>query len=575
MSGAADGDWIIEARGLGRRYGEHRALADIGLRVRRGEIFGVLGPDGAGKTTLMQLCAAILDPSEGECTVLGFDTVAQAAQVTARIGYMSQGFTLYDRLSVDENLAFAAAIRNIGADEFRQRRARLLEMAGLAAFGARRAGNLSGGMRKKLSLCTNLIHEPPLLLLDEPSLGVDPRSRRELWRMLHAFRDQGATVVLTTPYMDEALHCDRLAFLHRGELLAVDTPQALRERSRGEVFELLTTQVDQARGHLAGRPGVIAMQWLADRLRFQLAPGAGLPEAVQGELAGWGRLQPAEPDLENAFIQLAATTEASGTATRKAPAPLRIPDEAVSAAHVSVRFGAFTAVDDVSIRIAPGEVIGWLGPNGAGKTTLIRVLCGLLRPAAGRVSVAGVDVSRDPLSLKGRIGYMSQRFSLYPDLGVDENLRFFAGAYGLGGRQRREAMAWAAEMTGLSGIGSRRAGELSGALRQRLALACAIMHRPAVLFLDEPTSGVDPIARQRFWQLIQSLAAAGMAVLVTTHYLEEARYCHRLGLMAQGRLIALGSMDELRAGLGEGDGADMEAIFMAYLERASTSGERT
>lgn len=570
MAGA-DGDWIIEARGLGRRYGEHTALAGIDLKVHRGEIFGVLGPDGAGKTTLMQLCAAILDPSAGECRVLGFDTVGQAARVTARIGYMSQGFTLYDRLSVDENLAFAAAIRNIGADEFRQRRARLLEMAGLAAFGARRAGDLSGGMRKKLSLCTNLIHEPPLLLLDEPSLGVDPRSRRELWRMLHAFREQGATVVLTTPYMDEALHCDRLAFLHRSELLAVDTPRALRERSRAKVFELLTTKIDQARGRLAGRPGVIGTQWLADRLRFQVASDGGLSEALQRELAGLGRLQPAEPDLESAFIHLTGAARVPTAESRQAPAPLQIPDEAVAAAHVSVRFGAFTAVEDVSIRIAPGEVIGWLGPNGAGKTTLIRVLCGLLRPAAGRVSVAGVDVSRNPLGLKGRIGYMSQRFSLYPDLGVDENLRFFAGAYGLGGRQRREAMAWAAEMTGLAGIGTRRAGQLSGALRQRLALACAIMHRPAVLFLDEPTSGVDPIARQRFWALIQSLAAAGMAVLVTTHYLEEARYCHRLGLMAQGRLIALGNMDELRAGLGGENGADMEAIFMAYLERAATA----
>ena len=226
----ADGGDIIETLGLGRRYGEHRALSDIDLRVRRGEIFGVLGPDGAGKTTLMQLFAAILDPTEGQSSVLGFDTVREAERITARIGYMSQGFTLYDRLTVDENLAFAARIRGVGGEVFQHRRARLLEMAGLAPFGMRRAGQLSGGMRKKLSLCTNLIHEPPLLLLDEPSLGVDPRSRRELWRMLRAFRDQGATVVLTTPYMDEAMSCDRLAFLHQGALLAVDTPQALRAR---------------------------------------------------------------------------------------------------------------------------------------------------------------------------------------------------------------------------------------------------------------------------------------------------------------------------------------------------------
>ncbi|MFZ5619765.1 MAG: ATP-binding cassette domain-containing protein [Pseudomonadota bacterium] len=563
----ADGGDIIETLGLGRRYGEHRALSDIGLRVRRGEIFGVLGPDGAGKTTLMQLFAAILDPTEGQCRVLGFDTVHEAERITARIGYMSQGFTLYDRLTVDENLAFAARIRGVGGEVFQHRRARLLEMAGLAPFGMRRAGQLSGGMRKKLSLCTNLIHEPPLLLLDEPSLGVDPRSRRELWRMLRAFRDQGATVVLTTPYMDEAMYCDRLAFLHRGTLLAVDTPQVLCARSRGRVFELRATNLGEARRRLAAYPEVIATQWLADRLRFQTAAAQVSPAPLQRALSDLGAVHEVESDLENTFVQLASGTEAWGATTPEALAPREVTGEAVAAVRVTVRFGAFTAVDDVSIRIAPGEVVGWLGPNGAGKTTLIRVLCGLLQPAAGVVRVAGVDVSHAPMPLKERIGYMSQRFSLYPDLTVAENLAFFAGVYGLRSRERRAAMIWATEMTGLVGMEGRHAGKISGALRQRVALACAIMHRPAVLFLDEPTSGVDPMARSRFWQLIQSLAGAGMAVLVTTHYLEEARYCHRLGLMAEGRLIALGTLDELRAGLGVSAGADMEAIFMAYLAR--------
>lgn len=556
---------IIESLGLGRRYGEHRALSDIGLRVRRGEIFGVLGPDGAGKTTLMQLFAAILDPTEGQCRVLGFDTVHEAERITARIGYMSQGFTLYDRLTVDENLAFAARIRGVGGGVFQRRCARLLEMAGLAPFRMRRAGQLSGGMRKKLSLCTNLIHEPPLLLLDEPSLGVDPRSRRELWRMLRAFRDQGATVVLTTPYMDEAMYCDRLAFLHRGTLLAVDTPQVLCARSRGRVFELRATNLGEARRRLAAHPEVIATQWLADRLRFQTAAAQVSPAPLQRAFSDLGAVHEVEPDLENTFVQLAGGTEAWGATTPEALAPREVTGEAVAAVRITVRFGAFTAVDDVSVRIAPGEVVGWLGPNGAGKTTLIRVLCGLLQPAAGVVRVAGVDVSLAPMRLKERIGYMSQHFSLYPDLTVAENLAFFAGVYGLRSRERRAAMIWATEMTGLVGMEGRHAGKISGALRQRVALACAIMHRPAVLFLDEPTSGVDPVARSRFWQLIQSLAGAGMAVLVTTHYLEEARYCRRLGLMAEGRLIALGTLDELRAGLGVSADADMEAIFMAYL----------
>ncbi|MCO6414522.1 MAG: ABC transporter ATP-binding protein [Thiogranum sp.] len=566
------GDWIIEASGVGRSFAGQRALGGIDLRIARGEIFGVLGPDGSGKTTLMQILAAILDPTEGACRVLGFDTVHRAAEVTARIGYMSQGFTLYDRLSVEENLAFAARIRGVGDIAYRERRERLLDMAGLAAFAQRRAGQLSGGMRKKLSLCTNLIHEPPLLLLDELSLGVDPVSRRELWRMLRAFRDNGITVVLTTPYMDEAAWCDRLAFLHATRLLAIDTPASLRERARGTVYELHTNRMSDARLLLEASAEVIAVQWFPDRLRFQVATPVALPATLRPALERLGELKPAVPDLENAFVQLIGDGGQQALAMPPTPGAgaYQVASDAVSVSGVTVRFGSFTAVDRVSVSVAAGEVIGWLGPNGAGKTTLIRVLCGLLPPAAGTVHVAGLDVLRAPLALKRRIGYMSQRFSLYPDLTVAENLAFFAGAYGLSGDVRRQVVAWAIQMTGLGGIETRWAGKLSGAQRQRLALACAVLHRPAVLFLDEPTSGVDPVARQRFWELIQALAASGMAVLVTTHYLEEARYCHRLGLMFQGRLIALGSLDELRAAVAAKDGpdADMETVFMAHLARA-------
>jgi len=566
------GGQVIAARGLVRSFGRRLALDGVDLDVARGEIVGVLGPDGAGKTTLMQLLAAILDPTAGTCRVLGFDTVRQAAEVTARIGYMSQGFTLYDRLSVDENLSFAARLRGVADAQFRERRVRLLDMAGLAAFGARRAGQLSGGMRKKLSLCTNLIHEPPLLLLDELSLGVDPVSRRELWRMLRAFRERGVTVVLTTPYMDEAAYCDRLAFVHEGRLLAIDTPAGLVRRAQGTVYRLSAGHLGDARSLLDASDEVIGVQWFPDRLQFQLPADARPSRELRDALARFGELSPVEPDLEHAFVQLIGA--AGARRSRASPsAVVAVPREPVSesivASGVTVRFGRFVAVDGVSVRVRPGEVVGWLGPNGAGKTTLIRVLCGLLRPAGGAVRVAGLDVLSAPLALRQRIGYMSQRFSLYPDLTVAENLAFFAGVYGLTGAARREAMAWATDMTGLGGIEARWAGEVSGAQRQRLALACAVMHRPVVLFLDEPTSGVDPVARQRFWQLIQLLAEEGMTVLVTTHYLEEARYCHRLGLMAQGRLIALGTFDELRDAVPQvGAGADMEAIFMAHLQRA-------
>lgn len=565
-SAAADPPIVIEARDLSRRFGANPALRDIALEIRQGEIFGILGPDGAGKTTLLQVFAAILDPTAGHCRTLGFDTVREAASVVARVGYMSQAFTLYDRLSVDENLRFAARIRGVPDSDWQDRRQRLLEMAGLARFGDRRADQLSGGMRKKLALCANLIHEPPLLLLDEPGLGVDPLSRRELWEMLREFRQRETTIVVATSYMDEALLCDRLALLNAGELLAQGSPAELQQRSAHTVFEMATDATGAAEQALSGRPGILSMQRLPDRLRLQVRPEA--TATVLSELAQYGKVQPASPSLEDAFVALAGS---------KAPpppppgtAPIRLRPEAGAAIlveNVTCRFGNFIALDHVSLRVEPGEIFGFLGPNGAGKTTLIRALCGLLSPQEGDLRVAGVDVRREVRALRHRIGYMSQRFSLYPDLTVAENLSFFAGAYGLTGERRQTAMAWASAMVDLAGIEDRLVAAVSGAVRQRLALACSVMHQPDVLFLDEPTAGVDPAARYRFWQLIHSLAHAGVTVFVTTHYLEEAAYCHRLGLMYQGRLIAAGTTAELRAAFAEPRPASTEDIFMTYILR--------
>ncbi|MDX5376159.1 MAG: ATP-binding cassette domain-containing protein [Halomonas sp.] len=556
----------IRTTGLGRRFASRQVLTGVELDVRQGEIFGLLGPDGAGKTTLMQLLAAILDPSEGQAEVLGFDTVRQAAEVNARVGYMSQEFTLYDRLSVLENLQFAARIRDVAPDGFRRRSRELLAMAGLQDVLDRPAGKLSGGMRKKLSLCANLIHAPPLLLLDELSLGVDPVSRRDLWRLLRRYREDGSTVVVSTPYMDEAEYCDRLAFLDQGRVLAVDSPAQLRARVQGQIYDVRTAMAAAVQAILHDVPEVLNLQWLADRLRIQLHAGADLPPAILARLRGLATLASAAPGLEEAFIAL-STAQAPAAPPPVTPAVTETQGGEVRAERLSVRFGDFTAVDRVSVSVSPGEVIGWLGPNGAGKTTLIRVFCGLLMPSDGEAFVAGLSVTAQAQALRGRIGYMSQRFSLYPDLTVAENLRFFAGAYGLGGMRRRQAIEWASGMTALTGMETRRVSELSAAVRQRLALACSILHGPAVLFLDEPTSGVDPLNRQRFWQLIQTLASGGMTVFVTTHYLEEASYCHRLGLMHQGRLVALGTLEQLRQALRLPADAGMEAVFLGHLER--------
>jgi drug efflux transport system ATP-binding protein len=567
MADQGDNPLIVEARNLGRRYGRREVLSGIDLQIRRGEIFGILGPDGAGKTTLLQLFAAILDPTSGSCRSLGFDTIGEASRVVSRIGYMSQGFTLYDRLSVGENLRFAAQIRGVTGEVWEARRRRLLAMAGLASFGGRRADQLSGGMRKKLALCANLIHEPPLLLLDEPSLGVDPLSRRELWEILRDFRRGGATIVVATSYMDEAASCDRLAFLDRGRRLAEGTPAELEARSGNLVYEIVAKSPTRAEEMLGQRPDVLAIQRLPDRLRIQLDRLASQGPGSIPSLSEFGGVRAVAPSLEDAFVALSPAPERASDH----PRPLRVEIEdrgpAIQAIGVTCRFGRFVALDRVSLTVARGEVFGFLGPNGAGKTTFIRVLCGLLRPQEGTINVAGIDVVRRKGRLRERIGYMSQRFSLYRDLTVDENLAFFAGAYGLAATEKSDAIAWASATVGLADHDDRMVSEVSGAVRQRLALACSIMHCPSVIFLDEPTSGVDPVSRRRFWRLIHTLASSGIAVFVTTHYLDEAAYCHRLGLMFEGRLIAVGTLDELRAGLSGERPGTVKDVFMGYMAR--------
>ncbi len=591
---------VVVARDLGRRFGSVVALDRVSFEISPGEIFGVVGADGSGKTTLLQMLAAILDPTAGDCQVLGFDSLRQADDVTARIGYMSQGFTLYERLTVEENLAFAAAVRNVGPEVLQARRERLLKMAGLERFTGRRADQLSGGMKKKLALCTNLIHEPRVLLLDEPSLGVDPLSRRELWTLLEDFRRNGAAIVVATSYMDEADRCDRLVFLHEGRTLALGSPQEMKERVAGTVFEIDTLEPARLEQQLAANAAVRGFARLPGKVRFQLAKPTGASPALPAGVPG---ARAVAPQLEDLFTAVAPTV--SGHSAGEAAAnertdalqvadgsSARAPDgrgvTAVAAQFstgpelaqtmadvmtvrtrgVICRFGDFIAVNDVSLELKAGEVFGFLGPNGAGKTTLIRILCGLQRFQAGEVEVAGVDVRRDVRSLRRRIGYMSQRFSLYPDLTVMENLEFFAGVYELSASARRAAMAWAVEMAGLQGLGLRKVNAISGAVRQRLALACSVMHRPRVLFLDEPTSGVDPLSRHRFWRLVHDLAGEGITAFVTTHYLEEAAYCHRLGLMFQGRLIGLGPLTQLREREGLPEASSVEDLFLHSIERA-------
>jgi ABC-2 type transport system ATP-binding protein len=552
----------IEVNGLTRRFGHHTAVADLAFTVLHGEVFGLIGSDGAGKTTTLQMLAGILDPSAGSATVLGCDSVRQAAEITSRVAYMSQSFTLYGRLTVEENLDFFARLHRIPGEELIGRKHRLLSFARLEAHRSRPARQLSGGMQKKLALCCALIHEPELLLLDEPSTGVDPASRRELWNILYQALVSGTTIVVSTPYLDEAERCTRVALMHEGRLIACDTPTRLRAGMPGVMLEFTARPQREALAAVGEAFPNAHPYVYGERLHLHLRDGHEAAHRVHPVLAGHGisvsALRQVAPSLEDVFVtRLSEAAPAPSLSPASGPAPPR-PGPAVEMRDLTLRFGRFTAVDRVSMSVRRGEIFGFLGPNGSGKTTTIRLLCGLLTPTSGSAHVSGYDVRRDAHAIKARIGYMSQRFSLYEDMTVRENLEFFADIYEVPRALLVARRAWALDLAGLAGGEDRLVSALSGAVKQRLALACAVLHEPEVLFLDEPTAGVDPLARRRFWALIVHLAERGVTVFVTTHYMDEAEHCHRLGLLYNGRLIAIGSPEALRSGMRAAEMLELE-----------------
>ncbi len=549
-------DWVIEAAGLTRRYGQRTVLAGLDLKIRRGEVFGLLGSDGAGKTTTLQILAGILDPSAGHATVLGYDSVRETAQITSRIGYMSQSFSLYGRLTVDENLDFFAALHRVPDAARVERKVRLLAFARLERHRDRPARFLSGGMQKKLALCCALVHAPSLLILDEPTTGVDPVSRREFWNILYQALTEGTTIVVSTPYMDEAERCTRVALLHDGQLIACDAPGRLRADLPGKMLELDARPQRRALAVLQRALPQAAPYVFGERLHLRLPEDGGENEwraALAHEEVEVEAERAISPSLEDVFVALLPAAPVTPPITLAAEMPVNAGGLAVEVQELSMRFGTFTAVDRVSFAVRRGEIFGFLGPNGSGKTTTIKMLCGLLAPSAGRATVAGVGLGTDTRALRARIGYMSQHFSLYEDMTVGENLDFFAGVYQVPRARLAARRDWALQLAGLAGDEARLTRALSGGLKQRLALACAVLHEPQVLFLDEPTAGVDPLSRRRFWELIGDLAARGVTVFVTTHYMDEAEHCHTLGLLYYGRLIALGSPQELRTGMRAGE----------------------
>ncbi len=482
-------DKAIEVQSVSKRYGKVHALSDVSFSVGRGEIFGLIGPDGAGKTSLFRILATLLLPDGGKASVMGHDTVTDMASIRKRIGYMPGKFSLYQDLTVEENLQFFATLFGTTVQAEYSRISPVYSQ--IEPFRHRRAGALSGGMKQKLALSCALVHNPDVLLLDEPTTGVDPVSRLELWDVLLGLAREGMTIVVSTPYLDEVRRCHRVAFLHEGTVRGIGTPDDILQEFR-DIFNpppLAHTEVSHAKG-----------------------------------------------------------------------------DHVVEVEHLVKAFGSFRAVDDISFTVRRGEIFGFLGANGAGKTTAMHILTGLNRPTSGRGSVAGCDILTEFEQIKSHIGYMSQRFSLYPDLTVRENIRLFAGIYGMSRTDIRRKTAELLERLEFADHADDLVASLPLGWKQKLAFSVSIVHEPEIVFLDEPTGGVDPAVRRQFWQLIYEAADRGITVFVTTHYMDEAEYCDRVSIMVDGKIKALGTPAELKDRFHQ---PDMEHVF-TLLARQST-----
>jgi ABC-2 type transport system ATP-binding protein len=568
------------------------ALDDISFSLRQGGLAALVGPDGGGKTTLIRLLAGLMKADSGSVWVLGIDAAQYPQMIQSRISYMPQRFGLYEDLTVRENLDLYSDMHGVSEEERHTQYKRLMEMTGLDQFQKRLAGQLSGGMKQKLGLACTLVRSPELLLLDEPTVGVDPLSRRELWEIIRQLIKDGLTVLLSSSDPDEAETCDCVLILNDGKKLMEAAPKQVSALAQNRTFLLNPPSGTKARDFqalLLQEPGVIDAVPHCGQVR--LVGNAGPASVVFLGVTA----QSTPPRFEDGFMVLLHQNDATAAAGKDAlavgatvVASLVAPSSAghsigsdlvVEVSDLVRRFGKFVAVDRVSFAVKRGEIFGLLGPNGAGKTTTFRMLCGLLAATGGTLKVAGVDVRKSRASARQNLGYVAQKFSLYGQLTVAENLDFFARAYGLGGDKKRERIGWAINQFNLKSFLQLPSAQLPGGFKQRLAMAAALLHQPQILFLDEPTSGADPFARREFWQRITALAADGVTVIVTTHFMAEAEYCDRALILDGGKVLAQGTPAELRAmaPLRPGQAATtvtMEDAFIAVVEKARGRSER-
>lgn len=546
------------------------ALDDVDLTVPQGGLVALVGPDGAGKTTFMRLLCGLLEPTSGSLEVFGLSPVTDSEAVQEKIAYMPQRFGLYQDLSIKENMDLFADLQGVPHEQRAERYGHLFTMTGLAPFENRLAGRLSGGMKQKLALACSLIHDPDLLILDEPTAGVDPVSRQELWKILKAsVADKGTSVLVSTAYLDEAAMCEYVYIINKGKILAHGTPEALRAPFKGRVF-FASAEGRSARQMLdqASRASLVLDSTPSgDGIRVLLKEGADKAEAAK-EL-GVPDLEPVAPALEDAFMSLLIASDGqtkefednaeAGEAVSMGTKPV------IQVQNLVKKFGDFTAVDDTSFTVTKGEIFGLLGPNGAGKTTTFRILCGLLPATSGKVEVAGVDLRTARASARRNVGYVAQFFSLYSIFSVRFNLLFYGAAYGLFGAQLKAAAQKVVDRFGLKNFLNKKAGSLNEGFKKRLSMAAALLHNPDILFLDEPTSSIDPLARRVFWQSINKLADEGKAIIITTHFMEEAEYCTRIAIQDRGQMLALGSPKEVKALAGLPETASMNEAFIKIV----------
>ncbi|MEI8389758.1 MAG: ATP-binding cassette domain-containing protein [bacterium] len=552
---------IIKITNLKKQYNQTLAVKGIDLEIKEGEIFGIIGPDGAGKTSIFKMLAGVMPATEGNMNFFGNDV----QDARREIGFLTQQFSFYEDLTVDENIKYSAGMRNISNDVYKERRDKYLKLMGLENFRTRLAGQLSGGMKQKLALCCVLVFQPKILLLDEPTTGVDPISRREFWDILTELSSENVTIIVATPYLDEAERCSRIALIYDGQFQQIGTSRELKGSLGLYRFEVLTEHIKEAENILLeasyqDNSTIKDVQSFGDRLDVLVKDSeegkSELTAVLEANNLTFNKIKQAEITLENVFV-LKLCEKSSISSSQSLPNlfqsqfPVYKNENnqkkiAIGAYELNKFFDSFQAVKNLNLEVKYGEIYGLLGANGAGKTTTIKMLCGLLDATSGEICLAGQYEELRSASVRQKIGYMSQKFTLYDDLTILENLKFYCGVYSVPLESQDSKIQWVLETSGLSGQENLLTAELPGGWKQRVSFGASVMHEPEILFLDEPTSGVDPLARRQFWKLIQDFALHGTAIVVTTHYLEEAEHCNRIAFMSGGEIIAEGTPDNIK-----------------------------